>query len=153
PVFLVVDDGWAAARHWTERQEAANEILDQAERAGRPVALLTTAPPPNGETPRPVTLMRPADARALLHALEPKPWPSDRKAALRQREGVAFAEAATVIWVADGIAGPGTRELSDALQRFGRLEIVTDSRIDAARLLRPPRREGTRLVLPVERPH
>ena len=152
PLLLVIDDGWAAARNWERRRSALDEILEQAERANRPVALLTTAPAPNGETPRPVALMRAAEARSALHALEPKPWPPDRHAAAGRLAGVTFAEAATVVWLADGIAGPGISELSEGLQRLGHVEIVTDARGEAARLLRPPRREGTGLLLLAERP-
>ena len=151
PVFLVIDDGWAAARNWADRQTTADEILDQAERANRPVLLLTTALPPAGETPRPVGLMRAADARSAVHALQPKPWPPDRRDAVRRLEGLSLPEAATVIWLADGIAAPGIPELSERLQRFGRVEIVSDARGQTARLLRAPRREGTALVLSAER--
>src|SRR5215469_4126996 len=44
PVALIIDDGWAAARNWTQRQTAALDILAQAEREDRPVLLVTTAP-------------------------------------------------------------------------------------------------------------
>ena len=32
PLLLVVDNGWAAARHWSQRIEGARELLQQAER-------------------------------------------------------------------------------------------------------------------------
>ena len=44
PVLLVVDNGWASAGDWPRRMQAANTVLDRAERAGRQVALLATAP-------------------------------------------------------------------------------------------------------------
>ena len=44
PVILVIDDGWSAARNWTARKEAANELLDRAEREERNVIVLRTAP-------------------------------------------------------------------------------------------------------------
>ena len=151
PVFLVVDDSWAAARNWADRQEAADEILERAERANRIVSLLMTARPPSGETPREIAPMRAAEARTIMHALQPKPWPPDRSDAVRRLSGISLPEAATVIWLADGIAGPGIAELSERLQQFGRLEIITDARGEKARLLRAPRREGTALVLSAER--
>ena len=43
PVLLVVDNGWASAGDWPRRMQAANTVLDRAERAGRQVALLATA--------------------------------------------------------------------------------------------------------------
>ena len=32
PLVLVLDDGWAAARDWTQKQRSAVELTDQAER-------------------------------------------------------------------------------------------------------------------------
>src|SRR5690606_31366115 len=43
PMVLVVDDGWASARDWDARMEAASALLQQAERLERTVLLLTTA--------------------------------------------------------------------------------------------------------------
>lgn len=44
PLLLFVDDGWGSARHWEERQRALSDALAQAEREGRPVRLIPTAP-------------------------------------------------------------------------------------------------------------
>ena len=44
PLVLVVDDGWAAAQNWRSRERLIEDLLDQAERNGRPVVVLTTAP-------------------------------------------------------------------------------------------------------------
>src|SRR6266851_136370 len=46
PLVLAVDNGWTAARHWDERRAALDRLIDQAEREGRRVVLLGTAPPP-----------------------------------------------------------------------------------------------------------
>ena len=48
PLLLVVDNGWAAAKHWDQRVAVARELLQQAEREGREVLLLETAPRPEG---------------------------------------------------------------------------------------------------------
>ena len=53
PILLVVDDGWAAAPTWRERVQAMENALDRAERAGRPVMLLTTAAPAGGASKSP----------------------------------------------------------------------------------------------------
>src|SRR3954453_19841671 len=44
PLLLVVDDGWAAAKHWDHRIAIARDLLQQAQREGRDVLLLDTAP-------------------------------------------------------------------------------------------------------------
>ena len=80
PLLLVIDDGWAAARDWPARQATASDLLDQAERSGKNVIILTTAPKA-GEPLSASELMRPADARDYLLTIAPKPWPADRNAA------------------------------------------------------------------------
>src|SRR5437763_5032468 len=80
PVALIIDDGWAAAREWTRRQSAAIDILAEAEREDRQVVLITTAPLASDEAAPRLAPIRAADARAAVQALQPKPWPVDRKA-------------------------------------------------------------------------
>src|SRR5437763_933738 len=82
PVALIIDDGWAAARDWSRRQTTALDILAEAEREDRQVVLVTTAPPASDEVAAPLQPIRAADARATVQALQPKPWPGDRQAAL-----------------------------------------------------------------------
>ncbi len=43
-VALVIDDGWPAARDWSQRQAAAIDILAEARREDRQIVLVTTAP-------------------------------------------------------------------------------------------------------------
>ena len=39
PVLMILDSGWAAAQDWPERLAVANDIANEADRAGRPMAL------------------------------------------------------------------------------------------------------------------
>jgi len=110
PVLLVIDDGWAAAPDWAKRQEVAGEILDAAEREQRPVAVLTTAPPESGDAIAPPQPARAGEARKLVQALSPKPWPDDRagaaaalEAALAAKEGDALRKPSAIIWLCDGL--------------------------------------------------
>ena len=64
PVLLVVDNGWASAGDWPRRMQAANTVLDRAERAGREVALLATAPDGTGCRAAATCRMPVADLRA-----------------------------------------------------------------------------------------
>jgi hypothetical protein len=57
PMYVIVDDDWAAAHRWPERKAALDELIDQAQRSGRSVALVRTAPPPKGASAQPVQLM------------------------------------------------------------------------------------------------
>ena len=151
PLVLVIDDGWASARHWRERQAAMAELIDRAERADRRVMLVTTAPQPGGETPRPIEPMRAVDAKLAAQAIVPRPWPVDREATLARLQSVRIEGSANVIWLADGIEGPGVGPLAERLQRLGGLEILVDEVDRLARLVLPPRSEGGELFVPVRR--
>ncbi len=151
PVLLVVDDGWAAAPTWRERQQAMDAALDRAERAGRPVMMLTTAAPAGGEPLEPSKLLRAQDARSLVQALTPKPWPVDRTVALAAAERIDLPDGASVIWVADGLEDGNSRALAERLQRFGSLEVIRSAPGKLARALPPPSAEGAALMLRVLR--
>jgi hypothetical protein len=145
PVLLVVDDGWASAADWAQRVQAANGVLDRAERAGRPVALLATAADAAGGAPAATVAMPVADARARLAALRPKPWPVNREtaaAALRQWGGRG-----SVAYLADGLTdGAGWDGFAAALRAVGPVVEIRDA-VAPARLLLPPRAEADRLVV------
>ncbi|HEV2300096.1 MAG TPA: DUF4159 domain-containing protein [Stellaceae bacterium] len=104
PIVLVVDDGWAAARDWRAREAELADVLAEAEREGRQIVLVTTAPPAGGQPAPPLAPMRAADARAAVHELQPKPWPVDRAAALARLEALSLPAARSAIWVSDGLA-------------------------------------------------
>ena len=75
PLMLVIDDGWAAARHWQSRRDVLDDLLGQAERAGRPVVVLATAPDELERPPSATGLLPAAEARRLVQGMKPKPWP------------------------------------------------------------------------------
>ena len=130
PLLLVVDNGWAAARHWSARVAVAREILQQAEREGREVLLLETARSPDDRIE-----LRPTSAGQALESLpgwQPRPWPVDRAAAreaLGQNPGL---ERASSVWLSDGIARGGEdrmagERLAEALRLLGPLQVRTDA--------------------------
>ncbi|MGE4562511.1 MAG: BatA domain-containing protein, partial [Rhodospirillales bacterium] len=43
PLYVIIDDGWAAAANWPARQAMLMNLADQADRADRPIAVITTA--------------------------------------------------------------------------------------------------------------
>src|SRR5215469_574684 len=90
PLILVVDDGWAAASDWPARQAALGDLLAEAERETRQVVLVTTAPSGNDAAAAPLAPISAADARAAIEALQPKPWPVDRRAALARLRALSL---------------------------------------------------------------
>jgi hypothetical protein len=144
PVLLVIDNGWASAPGWQKRVQAAEGVLDRAERAGRKAALLATAPDEAGAAPNVTAAMPVPDLRARLAALRPEPWPVDRAAAAAALRG--WQQAGTsAIYFGDGLADPGFSSFAEALSATGS---VTQVCCDATpiRALLPPTSEADRLV-------
>src|SRR5262249_51625025 len=104
PILIIVDDGWAAARDWPARPAGLIDLLAEAEREDRQVVLVTTAPVTASESADPLAPIRAADARAAVQALQPKPWPVDRRAALVRLEALLRAGPIPVFWLSDGVA-------------------------------------------------
>src|SRR5205814_586795 len=115
PIVFIVDDGWAAAHDWPRRQAALTDLLSEAAREDRQVVLVTTAPLPTNEPPAPLAGVRAADARAAIQALQPKPWPVDRKAALTRLKALSVPDANSAVWLSDGVADDDSEALAGFL--------------------------------------
>jgi hypothetical protein len=137
PLVLVVDDGWSAARHWDEHRALLDRLVDQAEREHRRIVLLGTAAPAGDTAPPPLSVMRPADARAALDHLAPQPWPTGRIAALDRLTQLGIGNSAEIVWLSDGIDSGEAMDFVRGLQRFGNLRMVADGAGDLPRLLAP----------------
>jgi hypothetical protein len=152
PALLVVDDGWAAAPDWRARRTAMERFIDRAERDVRPVIVLTTSPGVSGEPPRPSKLMTASEARTFAAALEPKPWPTDKQAALATLEAAAPPQAAAILYAGDGLADPQLAPLLERLQRIGPVTYASDPPENRARLVLPPVSEASAIAVTVARP-
>lgn len=162
PLLLLVDDGWAAGRDWPARRRALDQAMDQADREGRTVALLTTAPDGMGTTApedrrerqreRMIGPLPAAQMRRLTQALAPHPWPGDRAAALATLRDDATRVALTaqgspaILWLSDGVddgavttdGTPVAAALSTELQALGALTVLDDGPERPALLIQPP---------------
>jgi hypothetical protein len=134
-VALVIDDGWAAARDWSRRQAAALAILGGAEREDRQIVLVTTAPLASGEPAPPLAPVRALDARAAVRALQPKPWPGDRRAALARLEAMPLPQGSAAVWLSDGVDDGAAGALAAYLADRGSLRYVRAPEADAPRLV------------------
>ncbi|WP_018700922.1 DUF4159 domain-containing protein [Amorphus coralli] len=112
PLWLVVDNGWAAADAWTERRRVASGLIDQAQSANRPVVLIATAEGSN----QPAEPVEAAEARDRLTALEPRSWTTRRGdlTDLVRRTGDVAAPG-LVAWLTDDLESAGTPEFEAAL--------------------------------------
>ena len=116
PALLVIDDGWSSAPDFAARLAAGGAVLSRLERAGRRVALLTTAPGLDGLPPRATASMPAGELRPVLAALAPKPWPVDRRRAASAVQG-----SGPVFYVSDGLATAQDRPFARALAGRGRV--------------------------------
>jgi len=135
PVALVIDDGWPAARDWRRRQMAAIDVLAEAEREGRQIVLVTTAPLASDEPAQALAPTRAADARAAVEALSPKPWPGDRQAALARLQALPLLQGSMAVWLSDGVEDGGAKALAEYLAGRGNLRYLAAAPADAPRLL------------------
>jgi len=148
-VLIVIDDGWASAHDWSARQDTIEDILALCERDHRSVMLLRTAPEEDGVPIDNSGLMAADDARQLIRAMQPRPWPTDRAAAASALDGI---EGITqVYWVTDGIRDSGTDDFVSRLDAFGNVRVVKNDSLGGALVLLPPHDEAGQLVLTAER--
>ena len=143
-LLIVVDDGWAAAPDWSRRLAGGMALLDRAERDGRRVALLTTAPDESGAAPVATAAMPAAELRPRLAALRPKPWAVDRAASATAIAGFAARGPGAAAYLADGLGGPEFPAFAKALESLSAVRVLAPE--NPPRLLLPPRSEADRLV-------
>jgi len=152
PLMLVIDDGWSSAPGWTTRMAHAERLIQRAERGQRPVVLVGTAPLPIDAPTTRRGALRADEARTLLRALRPKPWPTDRIAAVAAIDQLQIDPAATVVWLSDGLQDDGADKLVERLRRFDGLQVVLPDQATIPLLLLPPTAEGRDLKVQALRP-
>lgn len=155
PLLLVVDNGWAAGRDWPTRKRTMDELIAQADRQQRPVILLPTAPPADGQPIHASAIVPAQEARRLAQAMIPLPWPTDRAAALEALKAVATQAngrgSIHAVWLSDGIGDNQAAALAAGLQRLGSADVLDDSAEHPPHLLLPPSSEGTALTARIVR--
>ncbi len=147
PLVIVVDDGFAAARGWRERQRAAETLIARAERAQRAVVLMATARPADGGPIAASSLLTPSAARSALQALQPKSWPVDRAAAMEAFRTARFEEPANIVWLSDGLDDGKAEDFARALLRRGTVTMMRDAQGAGVVALVPPPAGEPRLTL------
>jgi uncharacterized protein DUF4159/aerotolerance regulator-like protein len=150
PLVLAVDNGWSAARYWDERRNALDDLIASAEREGRNIVLLPTAPLPGAAAPQPLSVLRPSDARAAVSELAPMPWPEDRDAALARLAALDLA-GSELVWLSDGIDDGHALSFAAGLQKLGPLRVLADAPEALPRLLAPAENDDKDLTATVMR--
>ena len=133
PLVLVVDNGWAAAKNWEQRQTLIADLLHAA--GDRPVAIVPTA------AQAPVTLLDAGAAEKIARELKPMSWPGDRMTAAAEITRAHLPGRPQISWLSDGIEDGNGLALRRALAALGPLRIYTPDRPIMGLL--PPRHDGT----------
>ncbi|GGB05120.1 RNA-binding protein [Brucella endophytica] len=116
PVAIVLDNGWASAKDWTERQAAAERLISDAERSGAPIYLIGTAERPNAE----IGPFDAVGARERLQALQPRPIPVDREEAFKRlAAAITVTPGTRIAYLNDGIETPGAEAAVQQLDGSG----------------------------------
>jgi hypothetical protein len=131
PLLILMDSSWASARDWSDRLDRVGLLLDEASRAGRPVALIQLSEPPVGD----LALQAANIWSQRLPSLMPAPYAPDLEAATAWVEGLAAP--LETWWIADGLDHPGRAALTEALMALGPLSVFEGGRDIVA--LQPPR--------------
>lgn len=152
PLLLVIDDGWSSAPGWTTRMAHAERLIQRAERGGRTVVLVGTAPTPIDAPTMRKGALRPDETRTILRAFRPKPWPTDRAAAVAEIDQMQIDSGAYAVWLSDGLDDEGAARLTERLRRFDGLLVSLPDTASTPLLLMPPVAEGRELKVRALRP-
>ena len=142
PLLLVVDDGWAAANDWPKRQEAALNILAEAQ--GRIVYLAGTSAP---ETP---IGRASADVVTRIRALTPNALSSNRSKALSGFASLSPKPVQT-IWLSDGLDATTGASFAQGLNAVAPTTILTIPSAQPPLALGKPKLEAGDIVVNVLR--
>lgn len=111
PLLVLMDASWASARDWPARVAKIEEMLRDAARAGRVVAVLPLTDPLPAEIP-----WRSAEAWVeRLPSIQPRPWSPDY-AGLDTLD----TDGAEVVWFSDGLDRPGRDAVAARVIESGR---------------------------------
>ncbi len=120
PLLVLLDGGWADARDWSRRVARAGELIAEAGRQGRTVAVLRLTDAP--DTPQ----FQSAEAWAgRMAAMVPQAWlPGDLAPWVAKLPEGDFDS----YWLTDGLAHPGQAALTSALTAKGALTVFQSPR-------------------------
>ncbi len=137
PVIVVLDDSWAAAPNWREREKALSTIAAEATRDQREVWLMTTTPRRAGNEEQSILgPMAGADLNRLAQTIDPRPFAADRAAFVQSlalmsdRLADQSETKPDIFWLSDETAtdnGFSGTIMNRALARLGNITVWRDT--------------------------
>ncbi len=138
PVLIAIDNDWAAARNWGQREQSLHALIDQAEREQREIIFLPTTPPANGEKLEIYGPVTASIARTYATHLIPQPWSSNWHTAKALIQKFDPTNIGYMVWLSSGLGGVGAEDFANALQNFDAPKILSDAATMPLYLITPP---------------
>jgi hypothetical protein len=123
PLVLLIDNDWAAAQHWRDREAALSEALAGAVRSGRAVAIVPTA----GATAPVVSLLDAGQAENAAREILPQSYFPDRLRAARAIAQAHFPARPDIAWLSDGLDEGNAARTLRILSSAGRVSVMDDA--------------------------
>ncbi|MGI9357302.1 MAG: DUF4159 domain-containing protein [Rhizobiaceae bacterium] len=120
PVLLIVENGWSSGGDWEARVDTASNMLDEADKASRPVSLVFTSAGSKAN-------IAPTDAKEALtrlDAMQPLPIRTELAGLAAKLNETASGSFGTIAWLSGGLDQTGASDFSAALTRLEASEIV-----------------------------
>lgn len=119
PILILFDGGWAGAAEWDAKIDHAENLLHEAKRSGRQVAVrLLTEAPGSG-----LSFQSAEYWQAKMPELSPEPWMAAADALIDDLSEIAGAEFDSH-WISDGLHFPGLEKLAHILLRHGEVRAL-----------------------------
>ncbi len=119
PLLVLVDGGWAEAQDWAQRMQQASDLVAQAGRDGRTVALVRLT-----DLPQEVVFQAADAVTGRLAALQPQPWLPDY---VLWRKVLNLGDHDSY-WLSDGLSHPGQNDLLADLDSHGAVTVFETGR-------------------------
>jgi hypothetical protein len=143
--LFVLDDGWAAAPHWSKMQTQLRGLMEEARANSSTVIVATTTPsvtPPNLE---PVAAN---DALVKANALRPRALSTDRAGLL---EKIQTVKPSRVVWLSDGVKDDKFGAALASTFPSANIEAYAPAAADVPLVLGAPSVSGSDMVVKVIR--
>ncbi|KUP92975.1 DUF4159 domain-containing protein [Tritonibacter horizontis] len=118
PLLIVMDSSWAGAPHWDQNRSQIEAELEEAGRAGRPVAVLRLT------APEPLQFLAAGQWSRQLAGMTPQPWVAGPDQLATAQEMITATELNfDTLWLSDGIEMAGRADLVSRLAERGAIEV------------------------------
>ncbi len=121
PLLILLDGSWASGRDWAAQQALLDDMLAEAGREGRTVALMRLSDP---EAP---SFLAAETWRTRLSGLGPEPW-APTPETLDEATAMLSDGSFETRWFSDGLARDGREDVLNALQARGPVSVYESPR-------------------------